>query len=225
MKIIAKSLFRSVVARKRLLLITLVVIAGVPLAMLGISYAAISPNEKYVVDISDGRQIAQRDIAVGLVLGAGVNREGRPYKELQARLDTAAKALRDGQVDKLLLSGDNRFDYYDEPTAMKRYLVERYRIDPAKLQEDFAGRSTYESCERAAKVFKLQEVVIFSATSHLPRAIYLCRHFGVEAYGVGNTVEANNATRREALARVKVLFNVYVNGENTILGSPIRVAP
>ena len=184
------------------------------------SYLVIQPNTKYVVH---DNELASKHIQVGLVLGAGITKEGKPFKELQARLDTAADALQHGRVQRLILSGDNRYNGYDEPTAMKSYLMDRYGIAENVLQPDFAGRSTYESCQRAAQIFGQKRLVIFSAGSHLPRAIYLCRQFGIEAYGVASSVEANNATRREALARVKALYNVYIHGEPTILGSPLSV--
>jgi vancomycin permeability regulator SanA len=135
----------------------------------------------------------------------------------------AAAALQHGDVQKLILSGDNRFENYDEPTAMKHYLVDTYHIDPAKLQSDFAGRSTYESCDRAQRVFGQHRLVLISAESHLPRAIYLCRHLGVEAYGLASHLEADNATRREALARVKAVYNIYVHGEPTIYGAKVSL--
>lgn len=159
----------------------------------------------------------------GMVLGAGVNSKGQPYRELQARLDVAADAYLDGKVDKLILSGDNRFLYYNEPDAMKTYLTLLRHIPDNKLVTDYAGRSTYESCERAAKIFGQKRLVIFSADSHLPRAIYLCREFGIDAYGISSGVEANNSRRRELVARVKALFNVYIRGEKTIRGKPIKV--
>ena len=184
------------------------------------SYAVIAPNEKYILN---SKTAAQKDIRVGLVLGAGITSDGKPYKELQARLDVAAEALQKGYVDKLLLSGDNRFDDYDEPSAMSNYLVKVKGVDPQKLQADFAGRSTYESCERAAKTFGQKQLIIISAESHLPRAIYLCRHFGIESYGLASTLEANNSTRREALARVKAVLNIYIKGEPTVLGDHINL--
>lgn len=157
------------------------------------------------------------------MLGALVWDDGKPAPNLQSRLDVAADALQSGYIDKLIVSGDNRFVDYNEPSAMKRYLVQERGIDPSKIQPDFAGRSTYESCERLAKVFQVKRTIIFSAKSHLPRAIYLCRHFGVEAYGVASTLEANNTGRREPLAAVKATYNIYIRGENTILGEPIVV--
>ena len=104
---------------------------------------------------------------------------------------------------------------------MAAYLQQTWHIPADKIQPDYAGRSTYESCERAAKIFGLKQTIIYSAGTHLPRAIYLCRHFGVEAYGVSSTVEANNANRREIMARVKAYYNIYIFGERTVLGPKI----
>lgn len=160
-------------------------------------------------------------IDVGIVFGAGITPDGKPYKELQARLDVAADALEAGIVKKLILSGDNRFLNYNEPDAMKDYLVSKRSLPEDSLQVDYAGRSTYETCERASKIFSVKKAILFSASSHLPRAIYTCRSFGIESYGIGNDVEANNATRRELIARLKALFNIYIKGENTLLGEPI----
>lgn len=190
-----------------------------PAMAAAVSYAVITPYSQYVLDSDTARDGRQAE--VGIVLGAGITRDGKPYRELQSRLDTAAAALSSGTVNKLLLSGDNRFENYNEPKAMRDYLITRHGVDPGLLQEDYAGRSTYESCERAAKVFGLERTVLISAGSHLPRAIYLCRHFGIEAYGTASPAEAGNAVRREALARVKAVLNVHVRGEPTVLGAPI----
>lgn len=212
-------IIRIILAHKQWLMIAVLAACVAVLGIALISTRTISAYERYV--LRDQSAMHAHRTSTGLVLGAGITKDGKPYSELRFRLDVAADALQAGYVDKLIVSGDNRFTGYDEPTAMKRYLVDERDIPADKIQPDFAGRSTYESCERAAKVFELDRVILFSAGSHLPRAIYLCRHFGVEAYGIASTAEASNAGRREAMARVKALFNVYVRGEKTILGSPI----
>lgn len=195
------------------------------LAVLLLPYVIIAGDNKYILNAQDSSGVHSKHAKVGMVLGAGITKEGKPFKELQARLDSAADALNKGYVDKLILSGDNRFKNYDEPTSMKNYLVNVKHISEKKLQPDFAGRSTYESCERAAKIFgqKNKPVILFSAGSHLPRAIYLCRKFDIKAYGIANNIEANNATRREILARTKAVMNIYVKGEPTVLGEPISL--
>lgn len=206
--------------KKRITLAVLFVALLMPVLLIVISYSVIQPYEQYIL-----RSAGDKQVKVGLVLGAGVAQNGKPYKELEARLDSAADAYDQGDVDTLILSGDNRFEHYDEPTAMYNYLINERNIPEDALQRDYAGRSTYESCERAAKVLQLKQVIVFSAHSHLPRSIYLCRHFEVEAYGVGNNTEANNSWRREILARVKALYNVILVGEPTVLGNPIPLQP
>ncbi len=203
---------------KNTLIISICALSMIIISVILYSYFAIQPFKKYVVSPNSSRHFK-----VGIVLGAGVAKNGKPYKELQARLDSAADSLNSGLVDKLILSGDNRFKNYDEPTAMYNYLINNKGISAKLLQRDFAGRSTYESCERAAKVFQLKQTIIFSANSHLPRAMYLCRHFGIETYGVSSGVEANNSTRRELLARVKAIYNTKLIGESTVLGDPINL--
>ena len=154
--------------------IKILIVLAVPVlfvvSVLVMSHLIIEKQKKFIVT----EQTAPRT-PVGIVLGAGVTADGKPYNELRARLDTAADALQAGVVGKLVLSGDNRFSNYDEPSAMYNYLVETKHISPDKLVRDFAGRSTFESCERAAKIFEIKSTILFSAESHLPRAIYLDR--------------------------------------------------
>lgn len=177
----------------------------------------IGQNQQYITSLDSAQHTK-----VGIVLGAGISKDGKPYDELKARLDVAKQALDQGVVDRLILSGDNRYKNYDEPTAMKNYLIDK-GVPSDVLIADYAGRSTYESCERASKIFDLHETIIFSAESHLPRAIYLCRHFGISAQGISSGVEANNSGRREPLARVKAMYNAHLIGERTVLGDPISI--
>lgn len=205
---------------QKVLIIAAIALVSVITTVLVVCSIVVGAASRYILRSHD-TALEDKHIDVGLVLGAGVTKDGKPFKELQARLDTAADALKTRKVEQLLLSGDNRFVTYNEPSAMRRYLIEKHNIPEEKLHVDYAGRSTYESCERAAKIFGLKRTVIFSAQSHLPRAVYLCRHFGVETYGISSGVEANNSWRREVLARVKAVFNMYIYGEKTLLGKPM----
>ena len=217
-KALANTLRNFCSGHKRLLFTLLVLAVIAPIALVAFCHYLIHADATYILEPTSNQH--ER---VGIVLGAGITKDNKPFKELQARLDVAAKAIHDGQVDKLLLSGDNRFNMYNEPDAMVNYLVEVKHIPRSKLQADYAGRSTYESCERASKVFGLKRAIIISAPTHLPRAIYLCRHFGVEAYGLSSGVDANNGQRRELQANVKAVFNMYIRGEDTVLGPPIKI--
>lgn len=217
MRIIQKT-WNSIWEHRLLAAWSIVISILVVVVVLKGSYVLISANSKFILS---KEKISEQNITTGLILGAGVAKNGKPYKELQARLDSAADNLSKGSVKKLILSGDNRVKKYNEPAAMQKYLIEQRHVAQDKLVMDYAGRSTYESCERAAKVFGQKKLIIFSAESHLPRAIYLCRHFGIESFGVPSGIEANNSTRREILARTKAIINVYFHGEKTVLGPPI----
>lgn len=210
-------------AHKRFLILSGLALGFIVSGVLVTSYYYVGSYKKYVLtgDISASIRKNGGPGQIGIVFGSGITKDGKPYKELQGRLDTAADALNRGDVWSLVLTGDNRFKNYDEPTAMKNYLVDVRHVNPDHLQLDFAGRSTYESCERASKIFEIPQAILFSAPSHLPRAIFTCRKFGIKAYGVPAGGDANNATRREFLARTKAVFNIYIKGENTILGDPI----
>lgn len=173
-------------------------------------------------------QLAQlsKTIKIGIVFGGGI-RDNKPLPLLRDRLLTAKDLLQGGVIEKLVLSGDNRFLEYNEPQVMYTFLIDQ-GVDPQRLQVDYAGRSTYETCERAKKVFNVHEAILISESTHLPRAIYLCEHFGVTAYGAASDGKSSAGLKigqrwREILARNKAVFNVYFIGEKTILGDPIKL--
>lgn len=212
-----------ILKHKRILVIGAGFSAASVLGLVMASWFIIRPSGQYILNNSYFQHSGSHTFYAGLVLGAGVDAKGKPYKELQARLDVGAQAIQKQMVSKLILSGDNRFENYNEPAAMQKYLETQKGIPSKLLVNDYAGRSTYESCERARKLFGQRRILIISARSHLPRAIYLCRKMGIEAYGLPADLEANNSFRRELLARVKALLNVYVLGEKTVLGPPISI--
>lgn len=183
-------------------------------------YLHIGSYAKYIINPSE---TSSKNIRVGIVFGAGIAPNGKPYDELIGRLEGAAELFKDGSLDKLLVSGDNRFANYNEPQAMQDYLVYEKQIPVSAIQQDNAGRSTYETCERANKIFGLDQAILITSSSHLPRAIFTCRKMGVESYGAAYGQDANNALRREFLARSKAVFNIYVWGEQTVLGDPIEL--
>lgn len=184
-----------------------------------------STTKSYKLDDAGLKQAAE-SIDVAIVFGGGVSPEG-PLPLLKERLDTAKALIDDGYVKLLVLSGDNRVESYNEPTAMYDYLLLQ-GVSRNQMQEDFAGRSTYETCERANKIFGLEKAILISEETHLPRAQYLCAHFGIETVGVVSEGEATAGLKvgqnwREILARNKALLNVYLKGEETILGDPISL--
>ncbi|MFB9249496.1 vancomycin high temperature exclusion protein [Sphaerisporangium melleum] len=122
---------------------------------------------------------------VGLVLGAGLYHDSSPTAMLAARLDIAAELYRAGKVRALLLSGDNSRVGYDEPSAMRDYLV-AHGVPAGVLVLDYAGFDTWDSCVRARQVFGARRLIVVTQDFHLPRAVALCRAAGLSVFGVGD---------------------------------------
>ncbi|MGL4174547.1 MAG: SanA/YdcF family protein [Dermatophilaceae bacterium] len=159
---------------------------------------------------------------VVLVLGAGLDAAGRPSPYLAARLDVAAELVENGRARVALVSGDNRFVDYDEPTAMLDGLVER-GVPASAIVRDFAGRDTYDSCVRARRIFGVDRVLVVSQGYHLPRAVAICRAVGLDADGVGDWSARRygagwaQGTVREVPASVKAALDV-LSRRDPVLG-------
>ncbi|RNL74074.1 hypothetical protein EBF04_08200 [Streptomyces sp. I6] len=122
-----------------------------------------------------------RDVAV--VFGAGL-REGRPTPYLAHRLDAAAELYRAGKVRVVLVTGDNSRVDYDEPDAMRTYLVRR-GVPDGRIVSDHAGFDTWDSCVRAKRIFGVDRAVLVTQGFHIKRALALCEAAGIESFGVG----------------------------------------
>lgn len=162
---------------------------------------------------------------VVMVPGAGLLRDGTPSSPLRDRLDAAAQLYRDGKVQKILLTGDNRFVNYNEPGAMRNYLIQA-GIPEEDLVLDYAGRRTYDSCYRAKAIFGLDEIIIVTQPYHLPRAVFLCDKLGLETQGL--PIEQSEYIRsrflfwnfREIFATLAAYWDIYISKPLPVLGEP-----
>ncbi|MEU1078124.1 MULTISPECIES: ElyC/SanA/YdcF family protein [unclassified Streptomyces] len=119
---------------------------------------------------------------VAVVFGAGLW-QGEPSPYLAHRLDAAVELYRAGKVRAVLVTGDNGRPEYDEPDAMRAYLV-RHGVPDGRVVSDFAGFDTWDSCVRARKIFGVERAVLVSQGFHIRRAVALCEAAGVDSYGV-----------------------------------------
>jgi SanA protein len=118
-----------------------------------------------------------------IVFGAGLWRNGTPTPVLQDRIDTAAELYFSGKVEKLLMSGDNRFVDYNEPGAMREYAMS-LGVPSEAIVLDYAGRRTYDTCYRAKAIFGLDSAILVTQGFHMPRALYTCNRLGLASTGV-----------------------------------------
>jgi SanA protein len=89
---------------------------------------------------ADLASIPKRD--VGLVLGCSrFLPDGRRNRFFDNRIRAASDLYRAGKIDYLVVSGDNHVRGYDEPTDMKKSLIEA-GVPPERIYCDYAGFRT-----------------------------------------------------------------------------------
>lgn len=168
--------------------------------------------------------VPQRVAAI--VFGAGYWPSGQLSDILADRLETAIALYEAGRVNKLLLTGDNRFVDYNEPARMAEYATSR-GVYPADLVLDYAGRRTYDSCYRAKAIFGLDEAVLVTQTYHLPRALFTCDELGLDVIGLAadrrQYVYDRWYTLRELLALARAWLDVNVLKPLPVLGERIPI--
>lgn len=170
----------------------------------------------------------QRPIAI--VFGAGLTRDGRPTTVLRDRVEVAAQLYFTGKVEKILMSGDNRFKDYNEPGAMRAFALE-LGVPEHAIVLDYAGQRTYDTCYRAEEIFGVQEALLVTQNFHLPRALYICNALGIQAYGVSADLHPYRRSirliwnLRELPASLAALWDVHVRHPIPILGQPEPIFP
>lgn len=164
---------------------------------------------------------------VGIVLGTSKYvARGRPNVYYTQRIAAAAQLYREGKVEYLLVSGDNRTSHYNEPVTMKRDLIAA-GVPKEKLTCDFAGFRTLDSIQRAKAVFGQSKLTIISQRFHNERALFLADASGIDAvaYDAGTgTMPTGKTALRELGARVQAVLDVWVLRRHPkFLGEPISI--
>jgi len=167
---------------------------------------------------------------VAIVFGAGLWRNGSPTPVLADRVTAAANLYFAGKVEKLLMSGDNRFVDYNEPEAM-RQLALSLGVPNDAIVLDYAGRRTYDTCYRAKAIFKVDQAILVTQAFHMPRAIYLCNRLGVDALGVESDLRTYPKSSllywniREQFATAAAWWDVNIGHPVPVLGKQEPIFP
>lgn len=167
---------------------------------------------------------------VAIVFGAGLLRDGSPTPVLRDRVETAAELYFAGKVQKLLMSGDNRFVEYNEPAAMRAYALELGVPDDA-IVLDYAGRRTYDTCYRAKEIFGVDQALLVTQRFHLPRALVICNGLGIEGQGVSADRRAYRRSSlgiwnlRELPATLVAFIDTFITRPLPVLGDKEPIFP
>lgn len=167
---------------------------------------------------------------VAIVFGAGLQRDGTPSPVLRDRVATAAELYFAGKVEKILMSGDNRFLYYNEPGSMLNYALS-LGVPREAIVLDYAGRRTYDTCYRAKEIFEVTDVLLVTQNFHLARSLFTCDNLGLKATGV--SADRRQYARgsvlswevRELPAALVAMWDVWIAHPEPVLGDKEPIFP
>jgi len=199
--------------------------AGLGLALVGAANVYLIARSRQSV-IADFSRTPPRPYA--MVLGSHVFPSGKPSRELAERLETGRQLYQAGLARRIIVSGLAE-PGYDEPDAMAAWL-ERRGVAPVDVVIDRGGYRTAASMADAV-ASGVQSLLVVSQRYHLPRALYLARHAGLEAIGVpAPDVERTFPERiygfvRETTARAEIILEVAARGVQGLPPGQIPTAP
>lgn len=132
------------------------------------------------------------------------------------RIDAAVELYKSGKVKKIIVSGDNGSEYYNETDDMREELIKR-GVPGSAIVNDHAGFRTLDSVVRAKEVFGQEKIVVISQRFHIQRAIFIAKAHGIQATGFVAEDPAHRESYqrimfREYFARVKAFLDCYILG-------------
>ena len=151
---------------------------------------------------------------LALVLGTSkYTVEGGINRYFRNRMLAAAELYHAGKVRHILVSGDNRTVYYNEPKTMMEELVE-LGIPQEDITLDYAGLRTLDSIIRCKEVFGQDNFIIVTQGFHNHRALFISQYYGINAIGYTarniGIMESYSVVFREYLARPLALIDLYI---------------
>lgn len=153
------------------------------------------------------------DRKVALVLGTSnktISGNVNPY--FQKRIETAAWLYRMRKIDHLIVSGDNRSRYYNEPMAMSKALI-KLGVPQAAITLDYAGLRTLDSVVRCKEIFGQNRITIITQPFHSYRALFISQYYGMDAVAMVADEPVEDSFRirvREYFARTKAILDLYI---------------
>jgi SanA protein len=161
---------------------------------------------------------------VAIIPGAAVlsNHDLSPI--LKDRVGKAIQLYEAKKVSKILVSGDNSTVSYNEVNPVRIYLLNKGVLDQ-DIFLDHAGFDTYSTMYRARDIFKVSSALVVSQSFHLPRAVFIARQLGMDAYGVnadaGHILFSNYI--REVFADEKAILDLIFHVKPKYLGEQIPI--
>jgi SanA protein len=173
----------------------------------------------WVFSLTNGRtytrisKIPPRETA--LVLGTSPKMksgEANPY--FVFRMDATALLYHHGKIKKIIVSGE-KSEGYDEPEAMKNYLIYQEGVPEDIIIKDPKGFKTQISIDNCRNIYRQKNIIIVSQGFHNLRALFYARNkdlnaLGFDAHDVYSNQSFYRNQLREFFARVAaVVFYIF----------------
>lgn len=128
--------------------------------------------------------------SVGLVFGAGLEKDGTPSLVLRERVEAAAGLYHRGIIRAMIMSGGNRSLYHNEPLAMKLQAMEQ-NVPVQKIRLDHDGFRSFDSCVQL-KQHDHTRFLLITQSFHLPRVLMIAHAIGINAEGYAASHQVHN---------------------------------
>ncbi len=212
-------MFKNFSQNIRYLLLILILII---ISIITINYYIVSFWESKIVKLD-----SINNYKVWLVLWASVRPNWIPSDILADRLKTGYEAYSLWKISKIIVSGDNRKLNYNEPEAMKKYLLKLW-AKQNDIYLDYAWFDTYDSIYRAREIFSVNKMIIFTQEYHLYRALYIANKLWIESVWIvsdkHNYLWIINYKTREIFSRIKAFFEIEIlKTKPKFLGEKIEI--
>ncbi len=149
-----------------------------------------------------------------VVLGAQVNPDGQPSRQLELRLLEALKAYEAQPRPMVVCGAQGKDEPATEASVMKAWLEQR-GVSPEHILADEQSFNTRQNLENAKKLLgeHVTQVLIITSDYHLPRAMDIAKDAGLKPSGMGSPILPeywlkNHA--RETLAWGKYYVNKFL---------------
>lgn len=151
---------------------------------------------------------------VGLVLGTSSRlSNGLPNPLFDSRMVAAADLYRLGKISHIIVSGDNRTKFYNEPMEMRKALV-KLGVPDSVITLDYAGLRTLDSVIRSKEIFGQDHITIITQPFHSYRALFISHYFDIDAVAIisqGPLQEPSaKVSVREYFARAMAILDLYI---------------
>lgn len=159
-----------------------------------------------------------------IILGAAVYKDGKLSPVLKERVDTAVAVYKNGLVEKILMSGDNSSENYNEVSPVHQYILDS-GVPIEDIFLDYAGFDSYDTMYRAKSIYGIESAVVVTQTFHLSRSLFIANNLGIESEGIHPPADRSNWYNylREMLSVVKAVYDVSFKSDPTYLGEEIPI--